>query len=352
MSIKTKAVRYAIRLARKRTGLKVKKLKTATLDSYIRQAGQKRKLTETERAANKLRTAYQFKKKLPKTQIIINRIKAKKQQYEGYKKEGPRIQAKTDIKYKFKQKPKKGGGREINPQISSIHPGASEAPVNQKTLGATMRRMPYVGSRESWNAEMTRMYGGVHMAQTEKGSKKSIKLLVKNYNKRFKKKKIKVTKALRGALIKKGTKLAYKLATKKYPHVFKKKRFSVAEYKAKKIRKTPELASLGVTKIAANDLRKLAVAEAIKSRIRHLGNMTIKHNKKAVSLFWGKAKNINQIVKLEKYHKDATKKKLESLGKQFANLTKYQDTIKVKTATKHSEGGEVVFGKNVDRSLL
>ena len=80
--------------------------------------------------------------------------------------------------------------------------------------------------------------------------------------------------------------------------------------------------------------------------------MTIKHNKKAVSLFWGKAKNIKQIVKLEKYHKDATKKKLESLGKQFANLTKYQDTLKVKTATKHSEGGEVVFGKNVDKDLL
>ena len=161
-----------------------------------------------------------------------------------------------------------------------------------------------------------------------------------------------VLEALRGTLIRKGTKLAYKLATKKYPEVFKKKRFSVAEYKAKKIRKTPELASVGVTKIAANDLRKLAVAEAIKSRITHLGNMTIKHNKKAVSLFWGKAKNVNQIVKLEKYHKFATKKKLENIGKQYENLTKYQDTIKVKTATKHSEGGEVVISKNVDRSLL
>ena len=38
---------------------------------------------------------------------------------------------------------------------------------------------------------MERMFGGVHMAQTEKGAKKSIKLLIKNYNKRFKKKKIK-----------------------------------------------------------------------------------------------------------------------------------------------------------------
>ena len=179
MSIKTKAVRYAIRLAKKRTGLKVKKLKSDTLLQYIHLAGQKRKLTETQRAAYKLRTAYQFKKKLPKTQIIINRIKAQKQKYESYKKKGPRIQAKTDIKYKFKQKPKIGGGSEQNPQISSIHPGASEVPINQKTLGATIRRMPYIGSRESWNAEMTRLYGGIHMSFDPKRIKKSVKLLTK-----------------------------------------------------------------------------------------------------------------------------------------------------------------------------
>ena len=78
----------------------------------------------------------------------------------------------------------------------------------------------------------------------------------------------------------------------------------------------------------------------------------IKHNKKAINLFWGKAKHIDAIVKLEKYHKIATKKKLENLGRQYENLTKYQDTIKVKTATKHSEGGEVVISKNVDKDLL
>ena len=346
MSIKTKAVKYAIRLARKRTGLKVKKLKTATLDSYIRQAGQKRKLTETQRAAHKLRIGYGLKKRLPKTQIIINRIKAQKQKYESLKKTGPRITAKSELRYKSKQKPVSGGGSERNPQISSIHPGASEVPINQKTLGATIRRMPYIGSRESWNAEMTRMYGGVHMSQDPKLVKKSIKVLTKKLKKK------KVVKALRGILIKKGTKLAYRLATKKYPQVFKKKKFSVAEYKAKKMRKTPELAYLGVTKIAANDLRKLAVVEAIKSRIRHLGNMAIKHNKKAVSLIWSKAKNMKQVFKLDKYNLPKTKAKLESLGKQHLNLTKYQETIKVKTATKHSEGGEVVISKNVDRSLL
>ena len=116
--------------------------------------------------------------------------------------------------------------------------------------------------------------------------------------------------------------------------------------------KTPELASLGVTRTTANDLRKLSVAEVTKSKLQDLGNIAIKHHKKAVSLFWGKAKNIDQIVKLEKYHKAATKRKLESLGKQYANLTKYQETIKAKTATKHSEGGEGVVHANVDRSLL
>jgi len=186
MSIKTKAVRYAIRLAKKRAGLKVKKLKSDTLLQYIHLAGQKRKLTEAQRAAYKLRTAYQFKKKLPKTQIIINRIKAKKQHYESLKKKGPRITAKSELRYKSKQKPVPGG-REINPQISSIHPGASEVPINQKTLGATIRRMPYIGSRESWNAEMTRLYGGIHMSFDPKRIKKSIKLLTKQ----LKKKKIK-----------------------------------------------------------------------------------------------------------------------------------------------------------------
>ena len=160
-----------------------------------------------------------------------------------------------------------------------------------------------------------------------------------------------VQEALRGALIKKGTKLAYKLATKKFPTLFKKKRFSIAELKAKKI-KTPELASLGVTKTTADNLRKLSVAEVTKNRLTHLGNLAIKHQRKAVSLFWGKAKNFNQIEKLEKYHMLATKKKLTDIGKQYANLTKYQETIKAKTATKHSEGGEVVISKNVDRSLL
>ena len=289
-----------------------------------------RAIIATIRAANRLR----HKKSLKSLKSHSLRVKGKK----------------TEAKHTFKQKAKHphGGTEAITTAGTRYGIGATEHKVHE--TGAALARKRWGNrwphEREGWRAQMDRMYGGVHMSQNPKVVKKSIKLLTKKLKKK------KVIKALRGALIKKGTKLAYRLATKKYPHVFKKKRFSVAEYKAKKIRKTPELASLGVTKIAANDLRKLAVAEAIKSRITHLGNLAIKHNKKAVSLFWGKAKHIEAIVKLEKYHKHATKRKLESLGKQYANLTKYQDTLKVKTATKHSEGGEVVISKNVDRSLL
>ena len=47
--------------------------------------------------------------------------------------------------------------------------------------------MPYIGSRESWNAEMTRLFGGIHMSFDPKRIKKSVKLLTK----KLKKKKIK-----------------------------------------------------------------------------------------------------------------------------------------------------------------
>ena len=290
-----------------------------------------------------------LRKVLSEAQKLINKKRKNLKQYESYKKKGPRIQAKTDIKYKFKQKPKTGGGAETHPQQLSYGIGSKEHKISQKLISIAARRPAYKGAHhldESWRSEMTRVFGGLHMSQDPKLVKKSIKVL----DKKLKKKK--VVKALRGALIKKGTKLAYKLATKKYPEVFKKKRFSVAEYKAKKIRETPELASLGVTKLAPNDLRKLAMAEAIKSRIRHLGNITIKHNKKAMPLVWGKASKWRHIEKFQKYNLPKTKAKLESLGKQHLNLTKYQETIKAKTATKHSEGGEVVIGKNVDQDLL
>ena len=43
---------------------------------------------------------------------------------------------------------------------------------------------------ESWRNEMTRVFGGIHMAQSKEGAKKSVEILAKNYKKRFKKKKV------------------------------------------------------------------------------------------------------------------------------------------------------------------
>ena len=187
MSIKTKAVRYAIRLAKKRAGLKVKKLKSDTLLQYIHLAGQKRKLTEAQRAAYKLRTAYQFKKKLPKTQIIINRIKAKKQRYESLKKKGPRITAKSELRYKSKQKPKTGGGVEpVTTAGTRYGVGSIEHKVHRPGIALTSKRWGkhWPHEREGWRAQMDRMYGGVHMSQNPKVIKKSIKLLTKKLKKK------------------------------------------------------------------------------------------------------------------------------------------------------------------------
>jgi len=210
--------------------------------------------------------------------------------------------------------------------------------ITLKAIGDPKSNMPIIGSKKyPWSSKQ-----GKVLAE-DYGPKGEVILKDGKW--------IPIVEALRGTLVKKGIKLAYRLATKKYPELFKKKRISIKELKTKKIRKTPELAPVGIAKLQPNDLRKLAVAEVTKDRLQKLGNMAIKHQRKAVSLFWGKAKNFNQIKKLEKYHNLATKKKLESFGKQYAELSKYQETIKAKSATKHSEGGEVTI-KNVDKDLL
>lgn len=123
-------------------------------------------------------------KALKATIRAANRLRRKNQYKNLIRRENVKASVKADAKHTFKQKPKTGGGPERNPQISAINPKSSEAPINQKVLGATMRRMPYVGSRESWNAEMTRMYGGIHMSQDPKKIKKSVKLLTKKLKKK------------------------------------------------------------------------------------------------------------------------------------------------------------------------
>ena len=97
---------------------------------------------------------------------------------------------KTELKHKFKQKPVSGGGIEIKTQ-KGTHYGIRGIPakMHPKGAGAVIRRMPYVGSRESWRAEMERMYGGVHMAQDRASVKKSMGLLLRGHKKRKKIKK-------------------------------------------------------------------------------------------------------------------------------------------------------------------
>ena len=78
------------------------------------------------------------------------------------------------------QKPTTHSGIEIKTQRGT-HYGIRGIvhKMHPKGAGAVIRRMPYVGSRESWRAEMTRMYGGVHMRQDPASVKKSMGLLLK-----------------------------------------------------------------------------------------------------------------------------------------------------------------------------
>ena len=97
---------------------------------------------------------------------------------------------KTEAKFKFKQKPKTGGGAETHPQQLSYGVGAKEHKINQKLASIAARRPAYKGAHhldESWRSEMTRLFGGLHMSQDPKLVKKSIKVLAK----KLKKKKIK-----------------------------------------------------------------------------------------------------------------------------------------------------------------
>ena len=110
--------------------------------------------------------------------------------YANLKKKGPRIQAKSDIKYKFKQKPKTGGGpAPVTTTGTRYGTGATEHKVYEP--GAALARKRWGTSwpheREGWRAQMDRMYGGVHMSLDPKRIKKSVKLLTKQ----LKKKKIK-----------------------------------------------------------------------------------------------------------------------------------------------------------------
>ena len=110
--------------------------------------------------------------------------------YANLKKKGPRIQAKSDIKYKFKQKPKTGGGpAPVTTTGTRYGVGSIEHKVHRPGIALASKRWGkhWPHERESWRSQMDRMYGGVHMSLDPKRIKKSVKLLTKQ----LKKKKIK-----------------------------------------------------------------------------------------------------------------------------------------------------------------
>ena len=160
-------------------------------------------------------------------------------------------------------------------------------------------------------------------------------------------------KLLRGALLTKGIRKGFKIFKKESPQLFSKMKRSRLQLKAdtKKI-KTPELIPLGISKIKPDDLRKLTIAQGVKIKVKNQAKIALLHNRKAMPLLWSKAKSLKQVYKLDKYNKPNTQIKIDKFFKEHTKLEKYIDKIKSKSATKHSHGGEVTIGNNVDRSLL
>ena len=307
-----------------------KKLSAATLQQYISQAGLKK--SKTTKLSKKVY------------------MKAYNKEYnKGYKSLSKYQHRAGQTKLKDitrQQKATTHSGIEIKTQRGT-HYGRRglTMKVNPGGFGAIVKRMPYVGSRETWGEEMSRMYGGVHMSQNPESIKKSIQILIG-------KKKRKIKKKLKGGLLTKAIKTGFKQFKKETAGHKMHTRSRLKLKQDTKYIKTPELASLGVTKIKPDDLRKLTIAQGLKIKVQKMAKTTLKHNKKAMPLLWGKAKNLRQVAKLDKYNKPNTERKLDKFFKDYTKLETYINKIKSKSATKHSTGGEIVIGKNVDRSLL
>ena len=87
---------------------------------------------------------------------------------------------KTEAKFKFKQKPKAGGGQQpVTTAGARYGVGSAEHKVHRPGIALISKRWGkhWPPERESWRSQMDRMYGGVHMSQDPKKIKKSIKIL-------------------------------------------------------------------------------------------------------------------------------------------------------------------------------
>ena len=337
MTVKTfagvllKAGRKARRAKRAKKALESgKKLKTSTIQSYITDAGlKKKKLSKLSRKEYTKAYNKEYNKPYKSPNPFKNRA-------DQTKLKDITRQQKATTHSGIEIKTQKGTHYGITGRTMKVNPGG---------LGAIVKRMPYVGSRETWGEEMSRMYGGIHMSQHPEAVKKSINILLG-------KKKRKIKKKLKGGLLTKAIKTGFKQFKKETAGHPMHKRSRLKIKQDTKYIKTPQLSSLGVTKIKPDDLRKLTIAQGLKIKIQNQAKIALKHNKKAMPLLWGKAKNLNQVYKLDKYNKPKTEKKLDKFFKDYTKLETYINKIKSKSATKHSTGGEIVIGKNVDRSLL
>ena len=262
------------------------------------------------------------KKKLPKTQIIINRIKAKKQRYESLKKKGPRIQTSSELRYKSKQKPihPHGGPGEITQRGTHYGLKGREHKFHSSKLAVALKHPRFQNwphDRESWRSQMDRIYGGIFHP------KKSIKILTK----KLKKKKVK--KLLAGGLLSKGIRLIYR--DPKSREAIKKLTTYVKDiYKKKKLGPTGTLELKG---------RKI---EGLKKYIDLIkSKSTVKHFKTKA-----RADKALKVMDVAKHRLINYEKKHKSIVKAYMHK---KANPQIKT---HSEGGEIVVGKNVDRSLL
>jgi len=255
------------------------------------------------------------KKKLPKTQIIINRIKAKKQRYESLKKKGPRIQTSSELRYKSKQKPihPHGGPGEITQRGTHYGLKGREHKFHSSKLAVALKHPRFQNwphDRESWRSQMDRIYGGIFHP------KKSIKILTK----KLKKKKVK--KLLAGGLLNPLIRIG--MRTKGYKG-FAKEITKYIKDSVKIHKKSPATAKL--------EGKRLKI-DAIKS------NLSKGRKEMSKNLF------------LRKHYFDASSK-VNAYQKKLKDITKAYMHKKANPQIKtHSEGGEVVVGKNVDRSLL
>jgi len=259
------------------------------------------------------------KKLLSAAQKLLRRKEAAKEYRKVFKSvhaerlyvKGKRTLAKSK---EFKQKPLKGspqGPDIITQQSTHYGPRGVELKIKSRKARATS----WIGA-ESWRNEMARMYGGVHMSQTKEGAKKSVNILAKEYKKRFKKKKVK--KLLAGGLLYPGIRVAVKYARPLWK-VASKKVYDRAGKTA--------MAKLQIKLNKARDLEanfsKIQLKDLTSSQIKEMGKFLPK-----LKAYKTRIKDI-ATAWIQKEYRFGKKKKVL-----------------------HSEGGEVVIGKNVDRSLL